>query len=36
MNLEGGLWETKGPWISSGSRANIEREVERDVRKGNK
>jgi len=36
MNLEGGLWETKSPWISSRNRPNIEREVERDVKKGNK
>jgi hypothetical protein len=36
MNLEGGLWERKVPWISSGNKANIEREVERDVRKSNK
>ncbi len=36
MNLERGLWETKAPWISSRNRANIEREVERDVTKGNK
>jgi hypothetical protein len=36
MNLEGGLWETKAPWITSRNRANIGREVERDVKKGNK
>jgi hypothetical protein len=36
MNLKGGLWETKALWISLGNRANIEREVERDMRKGNK
>jgi hypothetical protein len=35
MNLKGGLWETKAPSISSRNRANIEREVERDVKKRN-